>query len=326
MKVVRLSPGTPFAQPWSPNIARRLGLRYILDMHRIKLDALLRADITAQVDDYLDLDAVLVNLYEPLFTYPVVLGRLKLMRQIECPGRILDYGCGAGYYAIALALAGHEVDCWDTNPVAQNSIEYVAGALGLQARQSTLSNNYDAALCINVLDHITEPEECLEMIAAALVTDAPLYLHADFNPDGVHVSGPKAVTRCFRAIATRFAPAHQSDLVQVWHRRPAISADGDGLLPDAARLSDPDLRPVMNSVVALEHSDDGGTVVTGRIFYIRPCKLARPAAQILAACDGKMTMRELGAKQQPAMMEADLRHVVAQLWERRIIFMRGQIP
>ncbi|MGE0658279.1 MAG: class I SAM-dependent methyltransferase [Reyranellaceae bacterium] len=328
MEVVRLAPRAAVLREWTPATARQLGLRYIVERQTSALAGLVRAGPQAAQDEHRDLDGLLVNLHEPLFTYPAVFGRLEAMKRIRRSSRILDHGCGAGYYSIALALAGHEVACWDTNPKALACIEYVAGALGLQATRGKLTGSYDAALCINVLDHTTEPENCLGLIEASLAPGAPLYLHADFHNDGLHVSCKEGVDRAFRALATRFARGGElGDWLQLWHRRHLRSPSGDGLLPEIAQLEDPGLRPAMSAAVELEHTDDGGAVVTGKVFYVRPCRLARAAVRILLACDGMTTMRDLTRRMKPfAMSGEDVRRVVAELWDRRIIVVKTQTP
>lgn len=326
MEVMRLAPGAATLHEWTPSVARLLGLRYVIERQADVLAELVRNSPLAALHEPSDLDALLVNLHEPQFTYPVIFRRLEAIKQIRRSSRILDYGCGAGYYSIALALAGHEVACWDTNPQALAFIEYAAEALGLRPTRGTLSGSYNAALCINVLDHTTEPENCLSLVEAALAPGAALYFHADFHNDGHHVSGKKAVDRVFRALATRFAPGNQvGEWLQVWHRRHSRSPSGDGLLPEIARLKDLSLRPTISSAVELEHTDDGGAVVTGKAFYVRPCHLAPPAARILLACDGTTTMREVARRMREFSMSAeDVRRVVAELWDRRIVVAKGQ--
>lgn len=326
MEVVNLIPRSAVQQEWSPSAARLAGLRYVVELRADVLGHLVRESSQSPLGERDELDALLVSLHEPLFTYPVVFRRLEVIKRMRHSCRILDYGCGAGYYSISLALAGYEVSCWDTNPEALACIEYMAARLGINTARGTLSSNYDAGLCINVLDHVIEFEDCLDVIEDALAPGAQLFLHADFQDDGVHVSGKEAVDRAFRAIATRFAHSDEvTDWLQIWHRRPLRSPSGDGLVPEVERLKEPDLRPTISKVVELEFTEDGGVIVTGKVFYVSPCRLANVAARILLACDGTTTMRELIRRMKPFSMSGkDIRAVVAELWDRHIVVVQGQ--
>jgi len=99
--------------------------------------------------------------------YALRVGRLIEVLEFEsaptAPLRILDAGCGKGYFSRALASFGHEVDGIDTSEEAIADCRELA-----EERQSFAVSSlaewcpsylYDVVVCIDVLFHILEDEE-----------------------------------------------------------------------------------------------------------------------------------------------------------------------
>lgn len=88
----------------------------------------------------------------------------------------LDYGCGGGWQAAALALAGaRSVVGIDTNPAALAEARDRIAALGLgsrvelrEAMRETDRGRFDVVFSQNSFEHLTDPERGLDEMTAAL--------------------------------------------------------------------------------------------------------------------------------------------------------------
>jgi len=82
---------------------------------------------------------------------------------VAAPLKVLDAGCGKGYFSRALASFGHLVDGIDTSPAAVESCRQQAGPNESYAVSSLTdwapTHLYDAVLSIDVLYHILDDEE-----------------------------------------------------------------------------------------------------------------------------------------------------------------------
>ena len=82
---------------------------------------------------------------------------------------VLDVGCGAGVYGPALITAGHQwtglevnPDCWRL--LEQRGLPFCKIAPGTE-RFPCADEEFDEAICIEVLEHIEYPEPFLEEIS-----------------------------------------------------------------------------------------------------------------------------------------------------------------
>jgi 2-polyprenyl-3-methyl-5-hydroxy-6-metoxy-1,4-benzoquinol methylase len=98
--------------------------------------------------------------------YAVRLGRLLDVvghqSSVIAPLRILDAGCGKGYFSRALSRVGHRVDGIDASAVAIEHCRRLAG--GPSYAESSLtawtsSELYDLVIAIDVLFHVLDDEE-----------------------------------------------------------------------------------------------------------------------------------------------------------------------
>jgi SAM-dependent methyltransferase len=101
--------------------------------------------------------------------------------------RVLDIGCGQGELLQWLVERGFEADGIEPSEDAAA----IARERGLAARTATLEElvadsppPYDAALLVNVLEHVPRPEEMLRAIHGILEPGGFLYIRVpnDFNP------------------------------------------------------------------------------------------------------------------------------------------------
>lgn len=101
--------------------------------------------------------------------------------------RVLDYGAGIGTAALMLA-DGNQVDCVEPNKVLQDFA--LDRAHTLERRINFLSvppaeSKYDLAVCVDVLEHVANPEVVAKTVASALKPGGMLFTESDFtNDDG----------------------------------------------------------------------------------------------------------------------------------------------
>jgi len=95
---------------------------------------------------------------------------LRLILDYLSPGSsVLDVGCGAGAYGPALIAAGHQWTGVEVNPdclrlLEQRGLPFRKAAPGTE-RFPCADEEFDEAICIEVLEHIEHPEPFLEEIS-----------------------------------------------------------------------------------------------------------------------------------------------------------------
>ena len=102
--------------------------------------------------------------------------------------RVLDYGSGIGTTALILS-EGNEVDCLEPNAALREFTAWRAERRKAKVNfvnGDTPNTAYDLALCIDVLEHLEEPEEAAARIVAALKPGGLLFTESDFTESGNH--------------------------------------------------------------------------------------------------------------------------------------------
>jgi len=114
--------------------------------------------------------------------------RILFFRSIKRRGRILDIGCGMGYFLYACRLAGYEVEGMDISPDAAN---YVLNTLGIAVTVGSVEDvdyepgSFDIITMWHFLEHTRKPSKCLEKAYlwlkpdGILVVDVPNYAGTD---------------------------------------------------------------------------------------------------------------------------------------------------
>lgn len=117
----------------------------------------------------------------------------QLLRHVGSVGgkRVLDYGCGTGTHGICCAQRGARVTFYDVDGPLSRYARYRAEARGLDIEFRLVGSpleSYDLAVCLDVLEHVAEPEVALEQITQSLPLGGVLCLHVGLgvNPDVGH--------------------------------------------------------------------------------------------------------------------------------------------
>jgi SAM-dependent methyltransferase len=119
----------------------------------------------------------------------------EYLRQVECGGKALDLGAGAGRDTLALAHAGFDVTAVDLSPRGAERIKQRAETLGVTEHVSTAVADvceyqvepdcYDAICATTVLDHIPAEDAKLvwKRITAGLRSGGVLYVEVHTTED-----------------------------------------------------------------------------------------------------------------------------------------------
>ncbi len=108
-----------------------------------------------------------------------------LGRSISRPARILTFGDGLGFDSLYFAFAGHEVEYLE---VSQTGIQFTRGLFAdhgvsvkiLAGNEHVQPGDYDAVVCLDVLEHIPNPSEVVKFLASAIRDRGYLLVHAPF--------------------------------------------------------------------------------------------------------------------------------------------------
>ncbi|HOG18401.1 MAG TPA: class I SAM-dependent methyltransferase [Syntrophales bacterium] len=124
--------------------------------------------------------------------------RVKFVRRHKKKGKILDIGCGMGYFLFACRIAGYDVEGAD---ISDHAAAYVSKELGIPIRTGgieTLSlpeGSLDVVTMWHFLEHVPRPAEYLESARrwlrsdGLLVIDVPNYLGTDGRKNGTNWVG-----------------------------------------------------------------------------------------------------------------------------------------
>jgi 2-polyprenyl-3-methyl-5-hydroxy-6-metoxy-1,4-benzoquinol methylase len=112
--------------------------------------------------------------------FDVRYGALLKMLAARAPGRrLLEAGCGAGFFLAAAARAGWQVTGIE---LSDEAARFAAGQLGLDIRQQPVEHaaiepgSFDAAAMFDVIEHLFEPRAVLQAIARSLAPDGALVI------------------------------------------------------------------------------------------------------------------------------------------------------
>lgn len=134
-------------------------------------------------------------------------------------GQVLDFGGGIGSHALAAAGLPRVEKVWyvDLNPENRAFVSWRAERLGLADRVSCcrdlesadLPGRFDTIVCLDVLEHLSNPSVQLETFAARLAADGTClmnwYFFKGFQGEyPFHIDDAEIVERFFRTLQSRF--------------------------------------------------------------------------------------------------------------------------
>lgn len=141
------------------------------------------------------------------------------LQQRFARGQVLDFGGGIGSHALAAAALPDVQVVWyvDLNPHNRAFVAARAQALGLGSRvhccrdldDPALPRAFDTVVCLDVLEHLSDPAAQLELFASRMTPAATALLNWYFfkgfaGEYPFHFDEPELVERFFRTLQTRF--------------------------------------------------------------------------------------------------------------------------
>lgn len=143
---------------------------------------------------------------------------LRLQQRFAC-GQVLDFGGGIGSHALAAAGLESVERVWfvDLNPHNRRFVEERAERLGLAGKlrcardlsDPALPGRFDSVVCLDVLEHLSDPAAQLEEFAARMESEAVALFNWYFfkghhGEYPFHIDDPVVVERFFRTLQSCF--------------------------------------------------------------------------------------------------------------------------
>lgn len=166
---------------------------------------------------------------------------LRLQQQFA-RGQVLDFGGGIGSHALAAAALPEVQSVWyvDLNPHNRAFVAARAQALGLGTRvhccrdldDPALPQRFDTVVCLDVLEHLSDPAAQLELFAHRMTPSATALLNWYFfkgfaGEYPFHFDDPDLVERFFRTLQRQFLEVFHPWLITTRaYRLMAIGPDG----------------------------------------------------------------------------------------------------
>jgi len=100
--------------------------------------------------------------------------RFKKRVTEQCEGKVLDFGGGIGDLSAKLAERGHDVTYFDIESKCMEFAKWYFAKKGLNikvlvaGKKLELPETYDTIICVEVIEHLTNPEESLVIMVSHL--------------------------------------------------------------------------------------------------------------------------------------------------------------
>ena len=157
------------------------------------------------------------------------------LQQHVAKGQLLDFGGGIGTHALAAAALPSVDHVWfvDLNPHNRTFVSWRAERLGLAGKLSTsrdlhhpdLPQRFDTIVCLDVLEHLSDPAGQLECFADRLAPTGTALLNWYFfqgfqGEYPFHFDDPALVEAFFRTLQQRFLEVFHPWLITARTYRP----------------------------------------------------------------------------------------------------------
>jgi len=164
------------------------------------------------------------------------------LQQRFARGHVLDFGGGIGSHALAAAALPDVQEVWyvDLNPHNRAFVAARAQALGLGTRvhccrdldDPTLPGAFDTVVCLDVLEHLSDPAAQLDLFARRMAPTGTALLNWYFfkgfaGEYPFHFDAPELVERFFRTLQSRFIEVFHPWLITTRAYR-LLAADPEG--------------------------------------------------------------------------------------------------
>lgn len=145
---------------------------------------------------------------------------LRLLADVGC-GRVLDFGGGLGTHTLAAAMlpAVTSVTYWDINPLHRRFLQYRVDKLGLAHKvripeSLDASAIYETIICLDVLEHLPDPAQQLQIFYTILSSSGKAilnwYFFKGFEQEyPFHLDSPDKISAFYRIL--------QRDFLELFH-------------------------------------------------------------------------------------------------------------
>lgn len=238
-------------------------------------------------------------------------------------GPILDYGCGAGYFSMALVFRGFQVDCYDLDKIKLDFLRFRANKSNLNDKLviKKPDSEYQSVIAINVLDHAESPQEMAANLSNWLAPGGHLFLIAEFPDDHWHQSDNALVEMTVNTLFSNLSISEHFDVsvpsLEILTKN--IDSQQKILYQKISQSQQLSSVPLLHSGVKLSDDPSNPELVhlSATSFYIAPNYIDRDLVELLSDCDGSRPVSELCEDYDCELEE--LWPLLAHLWQQRII-------
>ncbi|HXT08862.1 MAG TPA: methyltransferase domain-containing protein [Roseiarcus sp.] len=145
--------------------------------------------------------------------------RAEVLPKLQVSGDWLDVGCGSGVFSRVLADAGAAVVGLDGSPAMVEAANAAAGvnprfAVGRVEDVGALTQSFDGAICLSVLEYLPDPAKGLKAIAGRLKPGGRLALSVPNR--GSTLRAAQRLLRPFAAAAGNASLAYLDSSRHLW--------------------------------------------------------------------------------------------------------------
>jgi SAM-dependent methyltransferase len=237
-------------------------------------------------DTYVSLCSTVQDVWTHAFGPEVATDGEVLRELLHLPvSSVLDFGAGAGHFAIELATHNIDVDAVEVDAVKASFLRHRAGHAGVTGRVhlGLRKSTYDVVLALDVLDHLLDPAAAVRSLAGRVASDGRLVTLARFPDDGWHQCDAGAIEACADVLWQEFEPVapHVSNVPWL-----------DVFIKAAPGMATPKPR-LHPRVQFMEEDGSGECLMAAPAFYSGVCRVDAETAMLCRRLDGTRAIEEL---------------------------------